>query len=322
MNPHRIDLHHHVFPPRIVDAMKARNINWTGHSEQPAFDLSRSLELMERYSIASAVVSFQPQIYWGNIADTIAWAREGNEYIANVVRNDPAHFGGFASMPLPDTDAALRELEYALDTLKLDGVFLTTSQDGRYPGDPLFEDFFHELNRRKAVVLFHPNPMPPGSNAPKLGFPASLMEFPFDTTRAVASLLFSGTLERYPSIRFILPHAGGTVPYLSWRIASAEGFVPRMRQAVPQGTMTYLRRLYYETAIAAAPAVQAALKQVVPVSQIVFGSDNPFAPEPLIKAMVADLENSTVFNADERRAIDRENALALFPRFAQVPVGV
>jgi predicted TIM-barrel fold metal-dependent hydrolase len=319
-NRMKIDLHHHAFPPALVKAAEQLGIEWTGGTGVPPWSLEGSRALMERHGIATAMVSVQPSVYWGDRERAATWAREGNEHLAALVGDDPAHFGGLASLPLPDTHAAIRELEYAFDTLRLDGVCLTTSVDGRYPGDPAFEELFHELNRRSAVVLLHPNTKPPGSNVPKLHLPESLLEFVFDTTRAVANLLYSGTLSRYPAIRFVLPHAGGTVPYVAWRLGLLAEMRPAFRDRVPEGVEYYLRRLYYETAISASPSSVAALMALAGPGQIVFGSDHPFLPPALIDSQVQALARCPHLRGEAGEAIYRENALALFPRLAAIAV--
>jgi predicted TIM-barrel fold metal-dependent hydrolase len=233
------------------------------------------------------------------------------------VHDHPRRFGGFATLPLPDVKAALAELEHAYDALHLDGVILFASQGDRYLGDLLYEQLFQELERRKAVVLIHPHTVPPGSNAPKLKLPFGIVEFMFDTTRAIANLLYSGTLERYPSIRYIVSHAGGAVPYLAWRIANAT-FLPGMPNRMSGAdALKQLQRLYYDTALSTSEYVFATLREFVPASHVLFGSDFPYVPDQVIKAEIVGLEKSRVLDDAMRKAIDRDNALALFPRFAR-----
>lgn len=318
-NPHRIDVHHHVLPPAFVSALNSLDIAWTGGPEVPRWSHALALETMERAGISAAVASVSPGVYWGG--DTkfaVSLAHSCNDYLADLVRADPAHFGGFATMPLPDVDASLRELEYAYDTLGLDGVVLYTSQGDRYLGDPLYDPFFAELDRREAIVFIHPSTMPPGAGAPRLDIPFGVAEFVFDTTRCVTNLLYSGTLERYPSIRYIVSHAGGAVPYLAWRIAGA-GYLPELRNRAPRNPMAQLQRLYYDTALSTSEFVFAALREFVPTSQILFGSDFPYVPEAVIRAETTGLETSRVLDDQARAGIDRDNALALFPKFARQP---
>lgn len=272
-------------------------------------------ETMARNGISAAVAAVQPQVYWGEPDAAVRWARHCNDFLARVVQDDPLHFGGFASLPLPAVGAACRELEYALDDLGLDGVSLSSSHGDKYLGDGEFAELYQELDRRSAVVFIHPNTTPPGSEIPTLSLPYALVEFPFDTTRCIANLLYSGTLERYPSIRFIVPHGGGAAPYLIWRIRLGE-LVPRLRERVPKGALYYLQRLYYETALSASECALAALTEAVPITQIAFGSDFPFVSEQILRAETCGLETSNFLNIAAQRAINRENALRLFPRFA------
>jgi predicted TIM-barrel fold metal-dependent hydrolase len=210
-------------------------------------------------------------------------------------------------LPLLDIDDALKELEYALDTLKLDGVVLLSSVDGRYPGDPLFDELFTELNRRKAVVFLHPT-VPAINSTLKLDLPPFLIEFVFDTTRAVTNLLYSGTLERCPDIRIIVAHAGGTVPYLAYRISMGQ----IMLSGVPQGALTYLKQLHYDTALSVNPPALRSLQELVDTSHIHFGSDYPFAP---LFLSMPGTQNFDGFDEQAWKAVERESALALFPRF-------
>jgi predicted TIM-barrel fold metal-dependent hydrolase len=170
---------------------------------------------------------------------------------------------------------------------------------------------FAELNRRKAVVFLHPT-VPAINRELKLDLPPFLIEFVFDTTRAVTNLIYSGTLERYPDIRFILAHAGGTVPYLAYRIASGQIMLP----GAPQGVITYLKRFYYDTALSANPYALSSLTELVDASHILLGSDCPFAPEVMTGFTVQGIQNYGGFDEQARRAIGRESALALFPRFS------
>ena len=315
--PKRIDVHHHILPPNFVSALNSLSIPWTGGPEVPSWSLQQAHDMMGAMGIDAAVASPSPGVYWGgDTAFAVKLARETNEFVADVVRDDPEHFGGFATVPLPDVDASLEELEYAYDTLGLDGVVLYTSQGDRYLGDRSYDPFFEELDRRKAIVFIHPTTIPPGADAPGLTIPFGVAEFTFDTTRAVMNMLYSGTLERYPSIRYIVSHAGGTIPYLAWRIAGAS-YLPELRDRAPKTDgLALLQKLYYDTALSTSEFVFGALKEFVPMSQVLFGSDFPYIGPAVLQAERYGLENSKVLDDAARAAIDRDNALTLFPRFA------
>jgi predicted TIM-barrel fold metal-dependent hydrolase len=310
--PYRIDVHHHILPPGYVAALADRGITTGGGYTLPAWDISSTLELMDRHGIATAITSIsEPGIYFGGQGLARDLARLCNEYSARLVQDYPHKFGAFAVLPFPDVDSAVRELEYALDTLKLDGIVLFSNIEGRYPGDPAFDALFTELNRRKAVVFVHPTTPAINANL-KLNLPPFLVEFVFDTTRAVANLVYSGTLERCPDIRFILAHGGGTVPYLAYRISYGQVMIP----GAPQGVLSYLKQFYYDTALSATPYALPSLQELVDASHILFGSDYPFAPEIATGFTVQGIQRFDRFDAQARMTVERWGALALFPRLA------
>lgn len=312
----RIDVHHHILPPDYVTALKRIGITESGGVPIPDWNPQASLNVMDQNGIAAAITSISsPGVYFGDISFSGELARQCNEFSARLVCDYPKRFGSFAVLPLPDVDAALRELEYAIDKLKLDGIVLLTNVGGHYLGDPEFDELFAELNRRKAVVFIHPT-NPPAGNLPELELPSSLVEFVFDTTRAVVNLIHSGTLERYPDIRFILAHAGGTAPYLAWRISLFE-FKPGMYRPDPQEIIhSSFKCLYYDIALSASPHTLSSLKQLADPSHILFGSDYPFAPEILTAWTIEGLHNFSAFGEKTRFRIERQNALKLFPKFS------
>jgi predicted TIM-barrel fold metal-dependent hydrolase len=218
-------VHAHFVPAELRASVPAAPI-FRGFA---AWEPSAALEMMDRQGIATAILSM---VLWnglfaaaGDAAAARRVARSSNEVAAQAVRSYPGRFGGFACLPLPDVDAALAEIDYALGTLRLDGVALLTNHDGVYLGDSRLDPVFDELNRRKAVVFLHPT-LPACAEHTSLGYAPSLLEFVFDTTRAVTHLVLSGTLERCPDLRLIIPHAGGTVPFLVDRLPTRHRFLP------------------------------------------------------------------------------------------------
>jgi 6-methylsalicylate decarboxylase len=314
-NPRRIDVHHHVLPPKFMAHLKSQGIAWTGGPVLFDWDVPIALEMMERQGIATAVASIVPSVHWGDQEAATRLARYSNDYLAEVVQKDSAHFGGLGTLPLPDMAESLKEMRRIFDELKLDGLILFSSQANQYLGDPAHEELYQELDRRRAVVLVHPTTAPPGATVPKITVPWGIVEFIADTSRAVSNLLYNGVLERYPNIRFIVSHAGGAVPYIALRMAFSEQ-IPGMRDNVPKGTMHYLRRLYYDTTLSTSEQVLAALGQFAPKSQVLFGSDYPLVPENVVNSQGSMLEASKVLDDETRRAIYRDNAVALFPRFS------
>src|SRR5262245_14359236 len=314
MAPHRIDTHNHPYPAAYIektrDVLKAtthafydRIVQW-----QP----SQTVEVMDKDGIAVAVLSIgTPSVWLGDKTASRALARACNDAAAKMQSDYKGRFGHFATIPLPDTDGSLREIEYLYDTLDADGIALTTNYDDKYPGDPAFAPVFDELNRRKAVAYFHPTAAPAFEGIlPNI--PSPMIEFPSDTTRAIVSLLFGGTLSRCPEVRFIFSHAGGTLPMLAGRIEGIARNRPDLSAKVPNGVMHEIKRLYYDIAGVTHPIAFNAAYQLVGASQLLLGTDYPFWDPTLASITLAKL----VSDADERRAIERDNALRLLPRLA------
>ena len=193
--------------------------------------------------------------------------------------------------------------------LKADGVGLMTSYGDKWPGDPAYTPIFEELNRRKAVVYIHPTG-PDCCRDLIPDVPYVMTELPHDTTRAVTSLLFSGSFARFRDIRFIFSHAGGTLPMVAGRIARQSSVIKKLAERLPNGVEYELKRLHYEIAGSANRPAMFALMSLVPTSQIIFGSDYPWGRTGPNAASLNDLGLS----AADLRAIGRENAIALFPR--------
>jgi 6-methylsalicylate decarboxylase len=309
-NPRRIDMHHHFAPPAWIADVTGRpllqpaNTRWTPEL---------SIEDMDKGGVAAAVVSItNPGLWFGDPAQARRLARACNDYGAKLVLDHPTRFGLFAAMPLPDVDATLREIAYAYDTLKADGIALFTSYGDRWLGNTAFRPVMEELNRRKAVVTIHPTAADCCRNlvyAPGVG-PGSI-EYGTDTTRAILGVAFSGDAVRFPDIRFIWSHAGGTVPFLAGRI---EGAANAAREALPNGFTAELKKFYYDVAGAANRGALASLLQVVAPTQIVFGTD--FPPGGTSAAVAKAMADVGLFSESDLRAIDRQNAVRLLPRFA------
>jgi 6-methylsalicylate decarboxylase len=310
-----IDTHHHFFPePYARNWVEWQKRNNVPVSLQPGWSPARALELMDQAGVAISLLSLASTPgTWFDLprGEAEKMARLCNDFGAGMVRDHPRRFGLLATLPMLDVDVTLRELEYAFDTLKADGVGLQTSYGTRYPGDPMYRPVFEELNRRKALVYFHPlSPVccvPPG-----LPSSAGMIETPTDTTRAVMSLLTTGTFSRYRDIRWLFSHGGGSLPALAGRIRA---FIERGKEFlkfVPDGVEAELARLHYDTANATHPTIIAALLKLAPVSQITYGSDYPYFPMREQIESFGRLE----LNSAQMHAIERGNAERLVPRLA------
>jgi len=252
-----------------------------------------------------------PGMWFGDLAVTRRVARACNDYGAKLVQDYPNRFGLFAAMPLPDVEGTLKEIAYAYDTLKADGVGLMTSYGDAWLGNPAYRPVMEELNRRRAIVHVHPTAANCCKNldyAP--GVNPGSMEYGTDTTRAIMGVTFSGDAVRFPDIRFIWSHAGGTAPFLAGRI---DGASAGAKDRLPNGFTSELRKFYYDLAGAANPGAVASLLKLVTIQQILFGTD--FPPGGTGLDVANTLVKLGVFSESDLRAIDRENAVRLLPRF-------
>ena len=317
-DPHRIDVHNHIIPAQYLAGLQRAGIDTSGGIPYPEWSPQIALDVMDRNGIRAAITSVSsPGVYLGDKGLACDLAREVNEVSAKLIADRPDRFGAFGHLPLPDVDGALRELEYLSDTLHLDGVVAMASIADQFLGDRAFDPVYAELDRRRTVVFLHPT-IHPSTKLVNIDLPEFMLEFMFDTTRAVANLVFSGTLERYPNIRFVIAHAGAAVPYLAQRMSLGKLIDPRLAERIPRDPVVYLKRLYYDTALSASTYALAAMQALLEPSQILFGSDWPFAPEAVTRKSISDLQGLSNVDDATRTAIESSNATALFPRFADV----
>lgn len=303
----RIDIHHHVFPPRYVAELVSRNL---AGADATGWSVSKTLEDMEKAGVGTSILSVTtPAVSFADATSAKRLARESNEWVAGLVRDHPGRFGSFAMLPLQDIDGSLREIEYALDVLKADGIGLLTSYGDKWLGHPMFAPIMDELNRRRAVLYTHPtlanccrNLLP--------DVPPSVIEYGTDTTRTITDIVFSGTAARCQDLRFIFSHAGGTLPYLTERLLRMPLANRNLAARVPRGVLFELKRFFYDTAWTANPMALASLTRLVSISQVLFGSDYPYRTgEDDVKGLV-----DYGFSDADLRAIGRDNALQLLPR--------
>ena len=310
-----VDIHHHMLPDFFWRATNERD-HPVGGIAPPPWSQASTLSFLDDAGIDVAVTSVStPGVHTGDDAAARVLARRCNELAAEMIRDRPDRFGGFACLPLPDVDGALAELAYALDDLRLDGVVLFSNAHGTYLGDPRFTPLFDELQRRRAVVFVHPNPSPDPS-AHALGLPDSLVDFTADTTRAIAQLHYSNTFARTPDVTFVFSHAGGTVPYLAGRFA----IVDEMRvipgaEARATAAETF-RRLYWDTALSWNNQVLRMLRDIAGIDRVLFGSDYPYLRRDLAVSSRRHIEANPELTTSERTAILGGTAAKLIPRLA------
>lgn len=312
-----VDVHMHYLPRCYRDALDAAGLEQLdGGMPIPEWSEELTLAAMDELGIETAMLSVSsPSIRFVEGEAERRLCRQVNESGADLVCRHPGRFGLFATLPLPDPEAALAEIAHAFDDLGADGVVLESNIRGVYLGDPRLAPVFAELDRRGAVVFLHPT-SPACFEGVALGRPAPMIEFPTDTTRTVVDLLYSGALARYGNLRIIVPHGGGTLPFLAPRIAmfSSRPYVsPRPRGA--DEVFDLLRRLYYDVVQVGHPAPLNALREIASPDRLLFGTDLPFGRVASVQANIAHL-NASQLSDEELAKLGRHNAHGLFPRLS------
>jgi predicted TIM-barrel fold metal-dependent hydrolase len=308
-----IDLHYHVIPDFYWQASNEDG-NAAGGINPPRWSLEGAIAYLDEAGIDVAVVSIStPGVHFGDDAAARTLTRRVNEYMADIRRERPDRFGGFAALPLPDVDGSLEALAYAFDVLGLDGVSLMTNAGGCYLGDARFDPLFAELQRRGAVVFVHPTASP-DPIAHSLGLPDALLDYPVDTSRAVAKLHYSNTFARTPDVKYVFSHAGGTIPFVASRFAivDAMNVIGGAEERGPFADTA--RRLYWDTASAFSDPVLHLLGSVTGFHQVVFGTDYPYPHDDISIGGLRTLERTDELADDERRAVLGDTASRLIAR--------
>lgn len=301
-----IDAHSHYLPDFYVAAMKQAGMTHPDGFNIPDWSPDQAIATMDRHGIAAQILSISsPGLGFTDRKAAIDLARRCNEYAAQLIQDRSPRFGAVAVLPMPDVDSSLKEIEYALDVLKLDGIGLLSNYAGGYLGDPRFDAVFAELNWRKALVFVHPT-SPPHFDSFSQGIAAPFLEFPFDTTRVAANLVKSGTMERNSDLRLILTHGGGTIPYIYRRLTAATG--ADAKRAFPA--------FHYDLVAATSPAQTGALASIITADHMILGFDFPFM-NPQFIAPAMEALGAGMFTAEQLRDIRGRNALRLFPSLAR-----
>jgi len=308
-NPGRIDVHHHYVSPRWLAALE-KSYQVPGLATFKQYSTTASIEALDRGEVAHAVLSTTtPGVWFGDNAEAQILARDMNNFGARLVADHKGRFRLFAVLPLPDVDASLKEIEYAFGTLHADGIGVLSSYGTKWLGDPSFAPVWDELNRRKAVVFSHAT-VADCCKGLMPNIDPVIIELNTDTSRTIVSLIENGAAARYPDIRFIFSHAGGTIPSLAGRYLHDQANSDKLNAAAaPNSKLDHLRRFYYDTAGSANPIQMQSLKMIVSASQILYGTDFPWGnPAKLAAGLLG-----CGFTAAELRGIDRDNALRLLP---------
>ena len=270
----KIDVHAHYLPEAYRAALRERGHDRPdGFPYIPEWSAPEHVSLMDRLGIERSMLSVSSPGVLGDVD----LARLVNDEGRRAVVDHVGRFGLLASLPMPDVDACLAEIARC-DGLDVDGFVLLTNVDGTYVGDAAFEPVFRELGRRRAVVLLHPT-SPACWEHTSLGRPRPMIEFLFDTTRAVFDLVLRGTLDRHPDLRLVVPHAGAVLPLLADRVHAFAGFL-----APEADVLGALGRLHFDVAGYTLDRHLDALLSLTTRDHLHYGSDWPFTPEAVVVA--------------------------------------
>jgi predicted TIM-barrel fold metal-dependent hydrolase len=318
-----VDVHSHALLPRWLDAVSEvthlpRDRLQIAGTPVPEWSVEHHLAMMDAHGIAACVLSWPSATSFLKGRPARELARAMNEEFASIIARHPKRFGAFAVLPLDDMDAAVEEMAYALDVLKLDGVSSSTHIGGVYLGDGRFDSWFSEMNRRATTLFVHPT-TPVGSEQVSMGINVAILEFMFDSTRMATNMILSGAKKRFADIRMICTHGGGTVPYLASRISILEpvfGAGPNRAVLSSEEILSGLSTFYFDLTASTAAASLDAIRHLVPASQLMLGFDFPMMPANTIAPSLGWFEDYQQLAMADRDKIIQGNALGLLPRLA------
>ena len=316
-NANRIDVHSHMIPEFYREAAIAAGAV-PAQGRYPSWSPELALQMMQENEIRTILTSIAyPAFNFGSLREAATLARRCNEYAAEIGVKWPGRFGGLASLPIQDPfslDSALVELDYAMGTLGTDGVMLFASYAEKFLGDPVYEPLMAALNQRRCAVLIHPT-YTASAKKIDLPYPGFMIEYLFDTTRAAVNLLFTDSLTRYPDIKFILAHAGGTIPYVSWRLAITPTIDRTMPQWSSEEIHQKLKRFWYDTALSPSFATMGSLLHVADPTKVLFATDWPMSGAVGTTESVKCISAPGLLSEQQQADINRGNALKLFPKY-------
>ena len=317
-----IDVHTHIISKTYIDAIKKAGISnkEIGFPMDP-WDAKQRLAEMDQYGVQAQILSVSsPGLRFWKGKEAADLARLLNHELVDLMKEYPSRFGAFATVPLPDVDASLAEIAWCLDEVHMDGVCLMSNYDGKYLGDPAFARVMDDLNRRKAVVFVHPTESVCIDQL-NFGYPAPLIEYPFESTRMVVSLLDTDTIARCPDIRFIVSHGGGTLPIVTNRMAEIAPMKNHLDKAAGKALGERFKKqiatLYYDMAISCFPPNLAAIQITHDPARLMMGFDQPFIPAEAIGAAKDTIAAFKSFDELQQIRIDEGTAHELFPRLAK-----
>ncbi|KAI5463884.1 aminocarboxymuconate-semialdehyde decarboxylase [Mariannaea sp. PMI_226] len=325
----RIDTHSHFVPPFWrEESIKYGYGKPDGMPGIPPWTEEAHLEMMRKANITKSILSItSPGTHLVPGDDSLArnLSRRCNEFAADLKRRNPTKFGFWASLPLPDVEGSLAEIDYALDVLKADGVGVMTNAHGVYLGDAILDPIFKALNKRKATIFIHPtspclrhgNASEPVSPLPQ--YPNPMFEFFFDTTRAAINLFVSGTINNNPHITIILSHAGGAITPLVARFTQFATLILGVPIQISTKTVekAFRSQFYFDLAGFVFPEQIHGLIPYVGADRLLYGSDYPYTPEASVLGLAEsmNIELPQVFEQrSSQEAIYNGNAIRLLKK--------
>ncbi len=319
MGNQHVDVHAHYLPDAYREAaLAAGHAMPDGFHELPAWSAQAHIEMMDRFGIAVSMLSISsPGVHFGDGAAARSLARQVNDDGHHARASHPGRFGLLASLPLPDVEGAIEEIGYCYDELEVDGVCLLTNAGGVYLGDPLLDPVFDELDRRGARIFVHPT-SPACWEHTSFGRPRPMVEFLFDTTRAIVNMILNGTVARHPNIEFIVPHAGAALPMIADRVAGFSMVLPDVDPAT--AVLADLARLHYDVAGFATPRVLDAVRSLTAPDHLHYGTDYPFTNEFVVEMLAAPLRELGEPAGSFLDALS-DNTRRLFPTLARSVAG-
>ncbi len=276
-----IDVHSHLITPEFVSALESEGRLMDEGFPIPKYDVEGHLKWMDEAGVETSVLTLAaPQ------PSSAAVVRKTNEEAARIKQVYPSRFLFCAALPLPDVDAAIREVKYALDTLGADGIKLATNVNGQYLGVPKLDTLFAVLNERHAVVILHPHRPEPVNREVMQQTPLAMQEYLSETTRAVTNMISRNVLARYPNVKVVVPHCGAYLPLAMPRMKS---LAPVMQANKLVGDIDWdssLAALYYDLAGAHSPEVIRMMLTITTPDHLLYGSDYPYvAPQVLTQSL-------------------------------------
>ncbi|MDE6650438.1 MAG: amidohydrolase family protein [Muribaculaceae bacterium] len=313
-----IDVHSHIVTDEYLKYLADNSALMEDGYPLPSWDERAHIAFMDSAGIERSVLTLSsPQPWFGNLKESRKVIRSVNERMAKAKHDNPHRFLWCAALPQPSIDASIEEAVYALDTLGADGVKLATSVDGVYLGDSIYDPLMKVLDEHEAVVILHPVKPNPVNENTFTGGPIFVYEYPAETTRSVLNMVAHNVMTRYPNIKVVVPHTGSFLPYAVPRLKGGYPLLLQHGLTEPIDIEGNLSRLYYD--LAGGPSTEAIrmLLTVTTPDHIMFGTDYPFVPTPILEKVAAKVRNEILQDTELAEHADdilRNNALRLFKK--------